>query len=113
MSFDPNRKNKIMSILGRVVPSQRKNRTLLKKTVQMVMLSFWLPNYMEYTCKAWFYQQQQQQKKKTKKKQKKKKITIFLGAYLGGYSIIISLYVGAFKKDMQKNSSIELTFISR
>ena len=96
-----------MSILGRVVPSQRKNRTLLKKTVQMVMLSFWLPNYMEYTCKAWFYQQQQQKKKK------KKKITIFLGAYLGGYSIIISLYVGAFKKDMQKNSSIELTFISR
>ena len=107
MSFDPNRKNKIMSILGRVVPSQRKNRTLLKKTVQMVMLSFWLPNYMEYTCKAWFYQQQQQKKKK------KKNITIFLGAYLGGYSIIISLYVGAFKKDMQKNSSIELTFISR
>ena len=68
MSFDPNRKNKIMSILGRVVPSQRKNRTLLKKTVQMVMLSFWLPNYMEYTCKAWFYQQQQQKKKKKKKK---------------------------------------------
>ena len=106
MSFDPNRKNKIMSILGRVVPSQRKNRTLLKKTVQMVMLSFWLPNYMEYTCKVWFYQQKN-------KKKKKKKITIFLGAYLGGYSIIISLYVGAFKKDMQKNSSIELTFISR
>ena len=113
MSFDPNRKNKIMSILGRVVPSQRKNRTLLKKTVQMVMLSFWLPNYMEYTCKAWFYQQQQQQQKKKKKKKKKKNNTKFLGAYLGGYSIIILLYVGAFKKDMQKNSSIELTFISR
>ena len=59
---------------------------------------------------------QKKNKKKTKKKKKtnkKKKITIFLGAYLGGYSIIISLYVGAFKKDMQKNSSIELTFISR
>ena len=50
---------------------------------------------------------------KKQKKEKKKKITIFLGAYLGGYSIIILLYVGAFKKDMQKNSSIELTFISR
>ena len=112
MSFDPNRKNKIMSILGRIVPSQRKNRTLLKKTVQMVMLSFWLPNYMEYTCKAWFYQQKNKKNKK-KQKRKKKKITIFLGAYLGGYSIIILLYVGAFKKDMQKNSSIELTFISR
>ena len=54
-----------------------------------------------------------QKKQKKKQKRKKKKITIFLGAYLGGYSIIISLYVGAFKKDMQKNSSIELTFISR
>ena len=54
-----------------------------------------------------------QKKQKKKQKRKKKKITIFLGAYLGGYSIIILLYVGAFKKDMQKNSSIELTFISR
>ena len=57
-----------MSILGRDIPSQRKNRTLLKRTVQMVMLSFWLPNYMEYACKAWFY--------------RKKWITIFLEAYL-------------------------------
>ena len=58
-----------MSILGRDIPSQRKNRTLLKRTVQMVMLSFWLPNYMEYTCKAWFYRE-------------KKQTTIFLGTYL-------------------------------
>ena len=58
-----------MSILGRDIPSQRKNRPFLKITVQMVMLSFWLPNYMEYTCKAWFYR-------------KKKYIAIFLGAYL-------------------------------
>ena len=55
ISFDPNKKKKIMSILGRDIPSQRKNRTLLKRMVQMVMLSFWLPNYMEYACKAWFY----------------------------------------------------------
>ena len=77
MSFDPNRKNKIMSILGRVVPSQRKNRTLLKKTVQMVMLSFWLPNYMEYTCKAWFYQQKNKKNKKKNKKEKKKRSQYF------------------------------------
>ena len=44
-----------MNILGRDIPSQRKNRTFLKKTVQMVMLIFWLPNYMEYGCKVWFY----------------------------------------------------------
>ena len=30
-----------------------------------------------------------------------------------GYSSWISLHAGAFKKDMQQNSSIELTFISR
>ena len=30
-----------------------------------------------------------------------------------GYSVGISLHAGAFKKDMQQNSSIELTFISR
>ena len=45
---------KIMSILGRDIPSQRKSSTLLKRTVKMVMLSFWLPNHIEYACKAWF-----------------------------------------------------------
>ena len=61
-------KKKIISILGRDILSQRKNRTLLKRTVLMVTLSFWLPYYMEYACKAWFYW--------------KKYITIFLGAHL-------------------------------
>ena len=42
-----------MSILGKDIRSQRKNRTLLKGTVHIVMLSFWLPDYMEYACKAW------------------------------------------------------------
>ena len=55
VAIDPSGKKKIIGILGRDIPSQRKNRTLLKRTVQMVMLSFWLPNYMEYACKAWFY----------------------------------------------------------
>ena len=32
ISFDPNRTKKNMSILGRDIPSQRKNRTLLKRT---------------------------------------------------------------------------------
>ena len=89
-----------MSILVRDIPSQRKNRTLLKRMVQMVMLSFWLPNYMEYACKAWFYR-------------KKIDHNIFRSIFGTGYSIGISLHVGAFKKDMQQNSSIELTFISR
>ena len=44
-----------MSILGRDIPSPRKNRTLLKRTVQMVMHRFWLPDYMKYAYKAWFY----------------------------------------------------------
>ena len=67
----------------------------------MVMLSFWLPDYMEYACKSWFYQ--------------KKKIdhNIFGSIFGTGYSIGISLHVGAFKKDMQQNFSMELTFISR
>ena len=55
MPFDPNRKKKIMSILEKDILSQRENRTLLKRTVQMVMLSVWLPHYMEYAFKAWFY----------------------------------------------------------
>ena len=76
-----------MGILGRDTSSQMKNRTLLKRTVQMLMLSFLLPNYMQYVCKAWFY------RKKT------------------GYFIGILLHVGAFKKDMQQSSPIELTFI--
>ena len=37
----------------------------------------------------------------------------FRSIFETGYSIGISLQVGAFKKDMQQNSSIELTFISR
>ena len=41
--------------MGRDIPSQRKNRTLLKRTIQMVMLNFWLPNFIEYAFKAWFY----------------------------------------------------------
>ena len=87
-----------MSILGRDIPSQRKNRTLLKRTVQMVMLSFWLPDYMRNACKAWFYR-------------KKKDRNIFRSIFGTGYSIGISLHVGAFEKDMQQNSSTELTFI--
>ena len=85
-----------MSIQGRDIPSQKKNRTLLKRTVQMVMLSFGLPNYMEYACKAW----------------KKVDHNIFRSIFGTGYFIGISLHVGAFKK-MQQNCSIELTFISR
>ena len=90
-----------MSILIRDIPSQRKSRTLQKRTVQMDMLSFWLTNYMEYACKACFCQ--------------KKKIdrNIFRSIFGTGYSIGILLHVGAFKKDMQQISSIELTFISR
>ena len=88
-----------MSILGRDIPSQRKNRTLLKRTVQMLMLSFLLPNYMQYVCKAWFYR-------------KKIDHNIFRSIFGTGYFIGISLHVGAFKK-MQQNCSIELTFISR
>ena len=45
-----------MSILGKDIPIQGENGTLLKRTLQMAMFSFWLPNYMEYACKAWFYQ---------------------------------------------------------
>ena len=89
-----------MSILGRDIPSQRKNRTFLKRTVQVLMLSFWLPNYMEYARKAWFYR-------------KKIDHNIFRSIFGTGYSFGISLRVGAFKKYMQQNSSIELTFISR
>ena len=100
MSFDLNRKNKIMSILGRVVPRQRKNRALLKKHYRWLCVASGYQIIWNTLVKHGFIQ-------------KKKKITIFLGAYLGGYSIIISLYVGASKKNMQQNSSIELTFISR
>ena len=113
MSFDPNRKNKIMSILGRVVPSQRKNRTLLKKQYRWLCLASGYQIIWNTLVKYGFINKKTKKKQKKKQKKKKKKITIFLGAYLGGYSIIISLYVGAFKKDMQKNSSIELTFLSR
>ena len=63
----------------------------------MVMLSFGLPNYMEYACKA----------------SKKVDHNIFRSIFGTGYFIGISLHGGAFKKDMQQNSSIELTFISR
>ena len=69
----------------------------------MLMLSFWLPNYMEHACKGWSYQ----------KKKKKIDHNIFRSIFGTGYSIGISLHVSTFKKDMQQNSSIELTFISR
>ena len=93
----------MMSILGRNIPSQRKNRTLLKRMIHMVMLSFWLSNYMEYACKAWFYQ----------KKKKKIDHNIFRSIFGTAYFIGISLHVGVFKKDTQQNFSIELTFLSR
>ena len=54
----------------------------------MVMLGFWLPNYMEQACKAWLY-------KKTKTDH-----NIFRSIFATGYFIRISLQVGAFKKDM-------------
>ena len=50
-----------MSIVGRDIPSQRTNKTFLKRTVKMVMLSFWLTSYMEYGFKAWFYQKNRSQ----------------------------------------------------
>ena len=100
ISFDPNRKNKIMSIPGRDIPSQRKKRTLLKGMIQMVICSFWLPNYMEYACKACSYRKKIDQ-------------NTFRSIFGTGYSIGISLHLGAFKKDMQQNSSIKLTFTSR
>ena len=89
-----------MSILGKDIPSKRKNRTLLKRMLQMVMLSLWLPNYMQYACKAWFYR-------------KKIDDNICRSICGTGYSIGILSHLGAFKKDMQRNSSFELTFISR
>ena len=65
----------------------------------MVTLSFWLPYYMEYACKAWFYW--------------KKYITIFLGAHLKlGIPLEFRYMFGAFTKDMHQNSSIKLTFVS-
>ena len=64
------------------------------------MLSFWLPYYVEYACKAWFYRE-------------KKDHNLFRSIFRTGYSNGISLLVGAFKKDIQQNSSIELTIISR
>ena len=64
-----------MSILGRDIPS------LLKRMVQVVMLSFWLPNYMEYACKAWFYR-------------KKIDHNIFRNIFGIGYPIGISLHIG-------------------
>ena len=88
-----------MSILERDISSQRKNRTPLKRTVQMVMLSFWLPNYMAYASKAWFHRE-------------KIDHNIFRSTFGTGYSIGISLPVGAFTKDMHQNSSIKLTFVS-
>ena len=89
-----------MIVLERDIPRQRKNTILLKVTIQMVMLSFWLPNYIEYACKAWFYR-------------KKIDRNIFRSIFGTEYSIGISLHVGAFKKGMQQNPSVELTFISR
>ena len=82
-----------MGILGRDIPSERKNKTLLKRMAQMVVLSFWLPNYLEYACKGWFYR-------------KKIDHNIFRSIFGTRYSIGISLHVGAFKKDIQQNSSI-------
>ena len=70
-----------------------------KKNGKMVMLSFWLQNYMEHACKSWFYP--------------KKIDNIFRIIFRTGYSTGISLHAGAFKKEMQRNSSIELAFISR
>ena len=55
IAIDPSRKKKIMGILGGDIPSQRKNRALLKRKAQIVMLSFWLPNYLESACKTWLY----------------------------------------------------------
>ena len=89
-----------MSILGRDTRDIRDNKTLLKRTVQMIMLSFWLPDYIEYACKTWCYR-------------KKIDHNIFRRIFGTGYSTGISLHAGAFKKDMQQNSPIELTFISR
>ena len=57
------------------------------------MLSFWLPDYMEYGCKAWFYR-------------KKIDHNIFRSIFGTGYSIGIWLHVGAFKKDMQETPSL-------
>ena len=83
-----------MSILGRDIPSQRKNRTYR-----------WLclaSGYQIYGIRLqsivlW----------------KKTDHNIFRSIFGTGYFIGISLHCGAFKKDMQQNSSIELTFISR
>ena len=72
--FWSKQEEKTMSILGRHFPSQRKNRSLQKITVQIVMLSFWLPSYLEFSCKPWFY--------------RKKQITIFLGAYIFHWNFV-------------------------
>ena len=72
-----------MSPLRRDIPNQRKKRTLLKRAIQMVMLSFWLRNYMEYACKAWFYR-------------KKIDHNTFRSIFGTGCFIGISLHVGAF-----------------
>ena len=88
-----------MSILGRDILSQRKNTILLKITVQIVIFSFWLPNYIDTLVKHGFIE--------------KIDHNIFRSIFETGYSIGISLNVGAFKKDIQQNTSIELTFISR
>ena len=72
-----------MSPLRRDIPSQSKKRTLLKRAIQMVMLSFWLRNYMEYACKAWFYR-------------KKINHNTFRSIFGTGCFIGISLHVGAF-----------------
>ena len=82
-----------MSILGRDILSQRKNTTLLKITVQIVIFSFWLPNYIDTLVKHGFIE----------------KIDHNIFRSIFG----ISLHVRAFKKDMQQNTSIELTFTSR
>ena len=74
-----------MSILGRDIPSQRKNRTLLKRTVQMVMLSFWLPDLWNTVVKHGFIE-------------KKIDHNIFRSIFGTGYFIGISLHVGVSKR---------------
>ena len=77
MSFDPNRKNKIMSILGRVVPSQRKNRTLLKKQYRWLCLASGYQIIWNTLVKHGFINKKTKKTKKKTKKKKKKDHNIF------------------------------------
>ena len=102
--FWSKQKKKIMSILGKDIPSQRKNRTLLKRRHRWLCLASVYQIIWNTLVKHGFI---------NNKKTKKKKSEYFISIFGTWYSIGISLHVGAFKKDMQQNSSIELAFISR